>query len=76
MLAEFWDAAVGNLWFQLTLLIALAMLSSMVFTRLGLPKVVGQIALGIIIGPSLLGIVVADQGDTGELVTVFAGFGA
>lgn len=48
----------------------------MVFTRLGLPKVVGQIALGIIIGPSLLGIVAADQGDTGDLVTVFAGFGA
>ena len=76
MLAEFWDMAIENLWFQLTLLIALAMVSSMVFTRLGLPKVVGQIALGIIIGPSLLGIVSADQGDTGELVTVFAGFGA
>ena len=76
MLAEFWDTAIENLWFQLTLLIALAMVSSMVFTRLGLPKVVGQIALGIIIGPSLLDIVAADQGDIGELVTVFAPFGA
>jgi Kef-type K+ transport system membrane component KefB len=76
MLADLWNAAIDNLWFQLTLLIALAMASSMVFTRLGLPKVVGQIALGIIIGPSLLGIVAAEEGDTGELVTVFAGFGA
>lgn len=61
----------------MALLIALAMFSSLIFTRLGLPKVVGQIALGIVIGPSLLGIVVVVEGTTtGDLVEAFAGFGA
>ena len=64
------------MWFQLTLLLALAMLSSLLFKRLGLPKVVGQIALGIIIGPSVLGLVAMEDGETGDLVTLFAGFGA
>ncbi|MCJ7489791.1 MAG: cation:proton antiporter, partial [Thermoplasmata archaeon] len=63
--------------FQLALLITLAMVSSLVFTRLGLPKVVGQIALGILIGPSVLKIIVVDAGSaTGELIPLFAGFGA
>ena len=54
-----------------------AMVSSLVFTRLGLPKVVGQIALGILIGPSVLKIIVVDAGSaTGELIPLFAGFGA
>ncbi len=67
---------IGNLWFQLALLLALAMVSSMIFRRLGFSKVVGQIALGIIIGPSLLGLVVVEEGDTGDLITLFAPFGA
>ncbi len=68
---------IENLWFQLALLVTLAMISSLVFTRLGLPKVVGQIALGIIIGPSVLKIIVVDaESATGELIPLFAGFGA
>jgi Kef-type K+ transport system membrane component KefB len=76
MLEELWDSTISSLWFQLALLLALAMLSSMVFKRLGFSKVVGQIALGIIIGPSLLGFVVVEEGDAGDLVTLFAPFGA
>ncbi|MDH3364760.1 MAG: cation:proton antiporter [Thermoplasmata archaeon] len=76
MLEELWDSTISSMWFQLALLLALAMLSSMVFRRLGFSKVVGQIALGIIIGPSLLGLVVAEEGDAGDLVTLFAPFGA
>ena len=76
MFAEAWESVIGNLWFQLTLLLALAMLSSLIFKRLGLPKVVGQIVLGIVIGPSVLGLVVIEDGDTGDLVSLFAGFGA
>ena len=77
MIGELWAEVIENLWFQLALLITLAMVSSLVFTRLGLPKVVGQIALGILIGPSVLKIIVVDAGSaTGELIPVFAGFGA
>lgn len=76
MLAELWESTIGSLWFQLALLLALAMGSSMLFKRLGFSKVVGQIALGIIIGPSLLGLVVVEEGETGDLVTLFAPFGA
>ena len=70
------EEIISNLWFQLALLLALAMGSSMIFRRLGFSKVVGQIALGIIIGPSLLGLVVVEEGDTGDLITLFAPFGA
>ena len=77
MFVELWAEVIENLWFQLALLITLAMVSSLVFTRLGLPKVVGQIALGILIGPSVLKIIVVEAGSaTGELIPVFAGFGA
>ena len=77
MIGELWAGVIENLWFQLALLITLAMVSSLVFTRLGLPKVVGQIALGILIGPSVLKIIVVDAGSaTGELIPLFAGFGA
>ncbi len=77
MIGEVWAGVIENLWFQLALLITLAMISSLVFTRLGLPKVVGQIALGILIGPSVLKIIVVDAGSaTGELIPLFAGFGA
>ena len=70
------EDAINNLWFQLALLLALAMGSSMLFKRLGFSKVVGQIALGMIIGPSLLGLVVAEEGEAGDLITLFAPFGA
>ncbi|UCE44751.1 MAG: cation:proton antiporter [Methanobacteriota archaeon] len=76
MLAELWEDTINNLWFQLALLLALAMGSSMLFRRLGFSKVVGQIALGMIIGPSLLGLVVAEEGEAGDLITLFAPFGA
>ena len=76
MLAELLEDAINNLWFQLALLLALAMGSSMLFKRLGFSKVVGQIALGMIIGPSLLGLVVAEEGEAGDLITLFAPFGA
>ena len=76
MLEELWESTIGSLWFQLALLLALAMGSSMLFRRLGFSKVVGQITLGIIIGPSLLGLVVVEEGDAGDLVTLFAPFGA
>ena len=76
MLAELWEETINNLWFQLALLLALAMGSSMLFRRLGFSKVVGQIALGMIIGPSLLGLVVAEEGEAGDLITLFAPFGA
>lgn len=76
MFEELWESTINNPWFQLALLLALAMGSSMIFRRLGFSKVVGQIALGMIIGPSLLGLVVAEEGDAGDLVTLFAPFGA
>ncbi len=52
MLEELWESTISNLWFQLALLLALAMGSSMIFRRLGFSKVVGQIALGMIVSSS------------------------
>lgn len=51
---------LGNQWFQITMLLTVAVLSSFIFVRARLPKIVGQIVLGIIIGPSVLGLVTLD----------------
>ncbi|UCE91871.1 MAG: cation:proton antiporter [Methanobacteriota archaeon] len=77
MLEELWKDTISNPWFGLALLIALAMVSGAVFRRLGFSKVVGQIALGIIIGPSLLKIITFEEGsETADIIPLLAPFGA
>jgi len=51
------DSLLEDVWFVLTLLLAVSLLSSFIFARLGQPKVIAYIIVGVAIGPSLLGII-------------------
>ena len=49
------DSALASVLFVLLLLVGLAQLLGFVFVKLRQPKVVGEIAAGIVLGPALLG---------------------
>lgn len=76
MLEELWGEISTNLWFQLTLLLMVAIVSSYLFARAGQPKIMGQIILGIIIGPSVLGIIKVGSPLEGDMVHNLAQLGA
>jgi Kef-type K+ transport system membrane component KefB len=80
MALDIWTTFIEDLYFQVAMLFATAMAASLVFSRLGLPKIVGQIAIGVIIGPSVLGIVtITENGDVGsgtDIITLLATFGS
>lgn len=75
MLDGITETIIGNLWFQVAFLLVVAVGSSFLFVRLGLPKIVGQISIGIVIGPSMLGLVSMGEGDNGGLLELLATFG-
>jgi Kef-type K+ transport system membrane component KefB len=50
------DHPLGRLFLQLLVVIALAQLAGRAFRRMGQPAVVGEIVVGILLGPSLLGL--------------------
>ncbi len=82
MLSEIWAEISNDLWFQVAMLLAIAIASSMIFVRVGLPKTVGQIVIGIIIGPSVLNLITITSGNgtegagTTDIITLLATFGA
>jgi Kef-type K+ transport system membrane component KefB len=51
------DTLLEDVWFELTFLLAVSLLSSFLFARFGQPKVIGYILIGVVIGPSALGII-------------------
>ncbi len=51
------DTLLEEVWFELTFLLAVSLFAAFVFTRFGQPRVIGYIVIGVIIGPSVLGIV-------------------
>jgi Kef-type K+ transport system membrane component KefB len=51
------DTLLEDVWFELTFLLAISLLSSFLFARFGQPKVIGYILVGVVIGPSALGII-------------------
>jgi len=51
------DSALGHLFLQLLVIIAASRGIGHLFTRLGQPAVVGEMAAGILLGPSLFGLV-------------------
>jgi len=61
------DSLLEDVWFELTFLLAVSLLSSFIFARLGQPKVIAYIIVGVAIGPSLLGIVVPAEDSTSAL---------
>lgn len=80
MLSEIWSAFIGDLFFQVAMLFAIAMAASLLFSWIGLPKTVGLIVVGIVIGPSLLKIVTLSDGisiDGGtSIISLLATFGS
>jgi Kef-type K+ transport system membrane component KefB len=67
---------LNDIWFKLTLLLVVAIASNFIFSRFGQPKIIGQILLGIIIGPSFLGLITVNQADSGDVVNRLAELGA
>ena len=61
---------------QLTILLVLATLSHLTIKRFHQPTIVGEIALGILIGPSVLGFYFNVYPFDQTLVATFAGLGA
>jgi Kef-type K+ transport system membrane component KefB len=61
---------------QLTILLALATLSHFTIKRFHQPTIVGEIALGILLGPSVLGYYLNLQLFDPNFVSTFAGLGA
>ncbi len=80
MLSDIWEAFTEDLYFQVAMLFAIAMAASLLFSRFGLPKTVGQIVVGIVIGPSLLGIVTLSDGikinEGPSVISLLATFGS
>ena len=70
------EGILDHLWFQLSLLLTVAIASSFLFARFKQPKIIGQIVLGIVIGPSLLGLISVSEADPGDMVHRLAELGA
>jgi Kef-type K+ transport system membrane component KefB len=63
--------AIGGIWLQLTLLLTLAVASHFIATKLRMSMIIPQIVIGIMIGPSLFGIIMGT-----EMVSTFAHLGS
>jgi Kef-type K+ transport system membrane component KefB len=61
------DTLLEEVWFELTFLLAVSLFAAFVFTRFGQPKVIGYIVIGVVIGPSVLGIIRMGEGGTSGL---------
>lgn len=57
LLGSVWEALQEDPFFQISFLLVIALVSSILFRRFGQPKVIGEIVVGILIGPSVLGII-------------------
>jgi Kef-type K+ transport system membrane component KefB len=73
MLDGIWSNILDHFWFKLSLLLTVALASSFLFARFKQPKILGQIAIGIVVGPSLLGVITVsdDPGDTAHRLAEF-----
>src|SRR5438309_6226165 len=69
-------AGTEAIFFQLTILLVLATLSHFTIKRFHQPTIVGEIALGILLGPSILGFYFGVVLFDTTLVTTFASLGA
>jgi Kef-type K+ transport system membrane component KefB len=70
------DAILGNLWLQLSLLLSFAIASSFLFAKFRQPKILGHLVIGIVIGPSVLGLISVGGTQTGDMVEQLANLGA
>ncbi|TFG70606.1 MAG: cation:proton antiporter, partial [Methanomassiliicoccus sp.] len=71
------DRLLEDVWFELTFLLAVALVAAFLFTRFGQPKVIGYIVIGVVIGPSVLSIIGgADGAGLPESIMMLAEMGA
>ncbi len=73
------DRLLEDVWFELTFLLAVALVAAFLFTRFGQPKVIGYIVIGVVIGPSVLSIIQGGaDGESGlpESIMMLAEMGA
>ena len=78
-LAGLLDQLLDQVWFELTLLLAVSLLAAFLFTRFGQSKIIGYIVVGVLIGPSGLKVIVPGEGAiTGlpESILMMANLGA
>ncbi len=61
------DTLLEEVWFELTFLLAVSLFAAFIFTRFGQPKVIGYIVVGVVIGPSVLGIIQMGEGGASGL---------
>lgn len=61
------DTLLEEVWFELTFLLSVSLIAAFLFARFGQPKVIGYIVIGVVIGPSVLGIIQAGEGGTSGL---------
>ena len=61
------DTLLEEVWFELTFLLAVSLFAAFIFTRFGQPKVIGYIVIGVVIGPSVLGIIQMGEGGASGL---------
>jgi Kef-type K+ transport system membrane component KefB len=66
-LSSILDELLQDVWFELTFLLLISLLSSFVFARFGQPRVIGYILVGVLIGPSALKIIVPTDASTSGL---------
>jgi Kef-type K+ transport system membrane component KefB len=64
------DNMLSDVWFELTFLLVVSLFASLIFARFGQPKVIGYIVVGVIIGPSILGIIKPVAGEVTGLPEV------
>ena len=63
---------IGDIWFQLTLILAIAVLSHFLISRFRQPMVMGEILIGIILGPTIVGYVLGCAFySPGDIVLLF-----
>lgn len=67
---------IENIWLQLTLLLTIAVASHFLVNRFRQPTVMGEVIVGIIIGPTLVGYLFPTIIFNAELVTTFSQLGA
>jgi Kef-type K+ transport system membrane component KefB len=69
-LMDSFNALLDSVWFELTFLLVVALFAGFLFARFGQPKVIGYILIGVVIGPSLIGVISApDTGTPGDDVS-------
>ena len=69
-------AQEAAIWFQMTFLLLIAVLSHFLIIRIGQPLVIGEIIIGIIIGPSVVGTLFGIKLIDPAMISVFAQLGA